>query len=117
MTGFGIWSLSRSKAARSKAARSKRRGQSGESKAARKPPSRTERLKLILISNNLGDSKSLISIRTTTHAKVPEEDKCGGHQAGTIRLSVGLEDTDDLIADSARRWGSRGAARYRIREI
>jgi len=59
------------------------------------------RLDLILISNNLGDSKSLITHpATTTHAKVPEEDKLRvGIRAGTIRLSVGLEDTDDLIDD------------------
>jgi len=59
------------------------------------------RLELILLSNNLGDSKSLITHPgTTTHAKVPEEDKLRvGIRAGTVRLSVGLEDTDDLIDD------------------
>ena len=59
------------------------------------------RLELILISNNLGDSKSLITHPgTTTHAKVPQEDKLRvGIRAGTIRLSVGLEDTDDLVDD------------------
>ena len=59
------------------------------------------RLKLILISNNLGDSKSLITHpATTTHAKVPVEDKLRvGINPGTIRLSVGLEDAGDLIAD------------------
>jgi O-succinylhomoserine sulfhydrylase len=58
-------------------------------------------LRLMLISNNLGDSKSLITHPgTTTHAKVPAEDKLRvGIRAGTIRLSVGLEDTDDLIDD------------------
>ncbi len=59
------------------------------------------RLELILISNNLGDSKSLITHpATTTHAKVPEDDKLRvGIRPGTIRLSVGLEDADDLIDD------------------
>ena len=59
------------------------------------------RLQLILISNNLGDSKSLITHPgTTTHAKVPEADKLRvGIRAGTVRLSVGLEDADDLIDD------------------
>ena len=59
------------------------------------------RLKLILISNNLGDSKSLITHpSTTTHAKVPEEDKLRvGIGPGTVRLSAGLEDMEDLIAD------------------
>jgi O-succinylhomoserine sulfhydrylase len=61
------------------------------------------KLRLILISNNLGDSKSLITHpATTTHAKVPEADKLRvGIRAGTVRLSVGLEDTDDLIDDLA----------------
>jgi O-succinylhomoserine sulfhydrylase len=59
------------------------------------------RLRVILISNNLGDSKSLITHpATTTHAKVPEDDKLRvGINPGTIRLSVGLEDSDDLVAD------------------
>jgi O-succinylhomoserine sulfhydrylase len=59
------------------------------------------RLRLILISNNLGDAKSLITHpATTTHAKVPEADKLQvGIRPGTIRLSVGLEDPGDLIAD------------------
>ena len=59
------------------------------------------KLQLILLSNNLGDSKSLITHPgTTTHAKVPEADKLRvGIRAGTVRLSVGLEDTDDLIDD------------------
>jgi O-succinylhomoserine sulfhydrylase len=59
------------------------------------------RLRLILISNNLGDAKSLITHPgTTTHAKVPQEDKLRvGIGPGTLRLSVGLEDVDDLIDD------------------
>ncbi len=62
------------------------------------------RLGLILLSNNLGDSKSLITHpATTTHAKVPEADKLRvGIRPGTVRLSAGLEDTDDLIADLAQ---------------
>jgi len=55
------------KAARSKAARSRRQGSRLRG---------TEPPQAILISNNLGDSKSLITHPgTTTHAKVPEEDK------------------------------------------
>jgi O-succinylhomoserine sulfhydrylase len=66
------------------------------------------RLGLILISNNLGDSKSLITHpATTTHAKVPEADKLRvGIRAGTVRLSVGLEDTDDLIDDLTQALGN-----------
>ncbi len=66
------------------------------------------KLELILISNNLGDSKSLITHpATTTHAKVPEEDKLRvGIRPGTVRLSVGLEDADDLIADLTAALGA-----------
>ena len=57
--------------------------------------------RLLSIATNLGDTKTIITHpATTTHAKVPEEDKLRvGIRAGTIRLSVGLEDTDDLIDD------------------
>jgi O-succinylhomoserine sulfhydrylase len=65
------------------------------------------RLRLILISNNLGDAKSLITHpATTTHAKVPEDDKLRvGIRLGTVRLSAGLEDADDLIGDLAQALG------------
>jgi O-succinylhomoserine sulfhydrylase len=58
-------------------------------------------LKLILISNNLGDSKSMVTHpTTTTHSKIaPEERARLGITDGTIRLSVGLEDVADLIED------------------
>nr|WP_206374240.1 O-succinylhomoserine sulfhydrylase [Sneathiella chinensis] len=59
------------------------------------------KLNLIDISNNLGDSKSLITHpTTTTHASVSEDLKRHlGISEGMVRLSVGLEDADDLIAD------------------
>ncbi len=59
------------------------------------------KLKLISISNNLGDAKSLMTHpASTTHAKLPEEEKQRlGIGPGTLRLSVGLEHADDLIAD------------------
>jgi O-succinylhomoserine sulfhydrylase len=58
-------------------------------------------LQTIRISNNLGDAKSLICHPdTTTHAKVPVEEKVRlGIDDGMLRLSVGLEGVDDLIAD------------------
>lgn len=58
-------------------------------------------LDIIAISNNLGDSKSLITHpATTTHKNLAEEDREElGITGGTVRLSVGLEDTGDLIAD------------------
>ena len=53
------------------------------------------------ISNNLGDAKSLITHpATTTHrAMGPEGRAAIGLSDGVVRLSVGLEDADDLIAD------------------
>ena len=59
------------------------------------------RLRLILISNNLGDAKSLVTHpATTTHSKLPPEERLAlGITDDLIRMSVGLEDVDDLIAD------------------
>ena len=59
------------------------------------------RLGLIDISNNLGDAKSLVTHpATTTHSKISvEEREHLGITDGTVRLSVGLEDVDDLIED------------------
>jgi O-succinylhomoserine sulfhydrylase len=58
-------------------------------------------LRIIDISNNLGDAKSLITHpATTTHSKVaPEERARLGITEGSVRLSVGLEDVADLIED------------------
>jgi O-succinylhomoserine sulfhydrylase len=58
-------------------------------------------LRLIKISNNLGDAKSLITHpATTTHQRfTPEERAEMGVSDGLVRLSVGLEHRDDLIAD------------------
>jgi O-succinylhomoserine sulfhydrylase len=58
-------------------------------------------LRLIKISNNLGDSKSLITHpATTTHQRLTAEEKAAlGISSGLLRLSVGLEATEDLIAD------------------
>lgn len=59
------------------------------------------KMKFFRVSNNLGDSKSLSTHpSTTTHFSVPTEEKRHiGITEGTIRLSVGLEHYDDLIAD------------------
>jgi len=58
-------------------------------------------LQLIDISNNLGDTKSLLTHpETTTHQKLtPEARIAAGVTSGLLRLSVGLEDTDDLCED------------------
>ncbi|HEV2514415.1 MAG TPA: O-succinylhomoserine sulfhydrylase [Devosia sp.] len=61
----------------------------------------SDSLAVILISNNLGDAKSLITHPgTTTHARFTEEVRLeSGITPGLLRLSVGLEDADDLIRD------------------
>ena len=58
-------------------------------------------LKIVLISNNLGDAKSIITHpSTTTHQRLADEQKSVlGITPGLVRLSVGIEDTDDLISD------------------
>jgi O-succinylhomoserine sulfhydrylase len=58
-------------------------------------------LQIIKISNNLGDAKSIATHpATTTHSRLSPEDKAiQGITLGLIRLSVGLEDVDDLIND------------------
>ncbi len=61
-------------------------------------------LGLIDISNNLGDSKSLITHpATTTHSKLPEADRHRlGITEGLVRLHVGLEDVRDVKDDLAQ---------------
>lgn len=58
-------------------------------------------LKLIDISNNLGDAKSLITHpATTTHQRLSPEARAGlGVTDGMMRLSVGLEDAADICED------------------
>ena len=58
-------------------------------------------LSLIDISNNLGDSKSLVTHpATTTHSRLtPEQRAEMGIGDGLVRLSVGLEDAQDVIED------------------
>jgi len=60
-----------------------------------------DRLQLVSISNNLGDAKSIATHpATTTHQRLSEADRAAlGIGPGLIRLSVGLEHPDDLIAD------------------
>lgn len=58
-------------------------------------------LELITITNNLGDSKTLITHPgTTTHSRLSDEQKAtNGITPGLVRLSVGLEDPADILAD------------------
>jgi O-succinylhomoserine sulfhydrylase len=59
--------------------------------------------RLIKISNNLGDSKSLATHpATTTHMRIGEAERAKlGITDGVIRLSVGLEDVEDIKDDLA----------------
>ena len=58
-------------------------------------------LQVVKISNNLGDAKSLITHpATTTHQRLKAEARAElGISDGLLRLSVGLEDVEDLIED------------------
>jgi O-succinylhomoserine sulfhydrylase len=58
-------------------------------------------LEIAKISNNLGDAKTIATHpATTTHQRLPQDQKDAlGITPGLIRLSVGLEDAGDLIAD------------------
>lgn len=61
-------------------------------------------LKLIEISNNLGDTKSLVTHpATTTHQRLTPEERAGmGISDGMVRISVGLEDVEDIKEDLAQ---------------
>ena len=58
-------------------------------------------LELILRLVNIGDAKSLACHpATTTHRQLnPEELKSAGVSEDLVRLSIGIEHVDDLIAD------------------
>jgi O-succinylhomoserine sulfhydrylase len=58
-------------------------------------------LRIVTISNNLGDAKSIVTHpATTTHQRLSDDQRAAlGITPGLVRLSVGLEDADDLIAD------------------
>jgi O-succinylhomoserine sulfhydrylase len=70
----------------------------GGKKAAFKLINATE---VFSITANLGDTKSTITHpATTTHGRLTDEEKSSANiSAGLIRLSIGLEDVNDLIAD------------------
>ena len=59
---------------------------------------------LIALSNNLGDSKSLATHpATTTHMRIGEVERARlGITDGVIRVSIGLEDADDIKDDLRR---------------
>lgn len=65
-------------------------------------------LRLVEISNNLGDGKSLVTHpATTTHSKVaPEQRQILGISDSLVRLSVGLEDPADVMDDLERAFAA-----------
>lgn len=58
-------------------------------------------LEIVKISNNLGDAKSIATHpATTTHQRLPQEQKdLLGITPGLVRISMGIEDGADLVAD------------------
>ena len=67
-----------------------------------------DRLRLMKLAVSLGGSETLIchSASTTHYAVAPEQRLAGGITDGTLRLSVGIEHVDDLIADLEQALGS-----------
>ena len=61
-------------------------------------------LEVVVISNNLGDAKSIVTHpATTTHQRLSDEKKVTlGISPGLVRLSLGIEDGEDLVADVMR---------------
>jgi O-succinylhomoserine sulfhydrylase len=61
-------------------------------------------LNMILITSNLGDSRSIATHpASTTHSKLSDEERASiGIFPGSIRLSIGLEDLDDILEDIAK---------------
>ena len=76
------------------------------------------RFRLIAVSNNLGDSKSLVTHpATTTHMRIGAEERAKlGITDGVIRLSVGLEDPEDLTDDLAQALTGLGHVAARAAE-
>ena len=58
-------------------------------------------LEMLLITSNLGDSRSIATHpASTTHSKLTEEERAKiGIYPGSVRLSIGLENLDDIIED------------------
>lgn len=68
-------------------------------------------LRIIRISNNLGDSKSLATHpATTTHQRLTPEQRAElGIGDGMVRISLGIENRDDLIGDVERALAAIGS--------
>ncbi|WP_350290444.1 aminotransferase class I/II-fold pyridoxal phosphate-dependent enzyme [uncultured Croceitalea sp.] len=64
-------------------------------------------IKLLSLSANLGDSRSIVTHpASTTHSKLTKEERlASGIADGMVRISVGLEHIDDIIADIKQALG------------
>jgi O-succinylhomoserine sulfhydrylase len=58
-------------------------------------------LKMILLTSNLGDARTIATHpSSTTHSKLTEEERASiGIFPGSVRISVGLENIDDIMGD------------------
>jgi O-succinylhomoserine sulfhydrylase len=76
-------------------------------------------LRLVKLSNNLGDAKSLLTHpATTTHKNLKEEQRAElGITDGLLRLSVGLEDPADLVADLTRALDAAGRPAAQLKTV
>ncbi|MBN8892811.1 MAG: PLP-dependent transferase, partial [Rhodospirillales bacterium] len=68
-------------------------------------------LKLLYHVANIGDARSLaIHPASTTHSQLSEAEQAAtGASPGYVRLSIGIEHIDDIIADSAQALAAAGA--------
>ena len=66
-----------------------------------------DKLQMFYHVANIGDARSLaIHPATTTHSQLtPEEQEATGVSAGYVRLSIGIEHIDDIIADLEQALG------------
>ena len=64
-------------------------------------------IKLLSLSANLGDSRCIVTHpASTTHSKLTKEERLtSGITDGMVRISVGLEHVDDIIADIKQALG------------
>jgi cystathionine beta-lyase/cystathionine gamma-synthase len=70
-----------------------------------------EGLQLFALTASLGATESLIVAPQMLRGRdlTPEQLRLSGIQEGTVRLSIGLEDADDLVADVQQALDSAGA--------
>lgn len=66
-----------------------------------------DRLKMLTITSNLGDTRTIVTHpASTTHSKLSEEERLSvGITPGLVRISAGLEHIDDIIGDVAQALG------------